>query len=49
MKFTIATVSFQIILLVLYATLVDYDPVQSGPSSPGKNNGDIGIKLFPCK
>lgn len=31
MKFSIATILFQIILIILFATLVEYDPRNSGP------------------
>ena len=48
MKFTIATVAFQVILIILYVALVEYDPEQSGPSVPGKNKGGTGMSLFPC-
>ena len=47
MKFSIAAISFQIVLLILFATLTRYDPQESGPEIGGNTGGQM--RLYSCK
>ena len=49
MKFSLATILFQILMIILFAKLVRYDPEQSGPVKKDKNmekSGNISYPLF---
>ena len=47
MKFLIAAISFQILLLILFATLARYDPEETGPQN--KTNRGEQVQLYSCK
>lgn len=52
MKFSVVAIVFQIILIILFATLVKYDPTQSGAynkTNPAHDSTDNKIKLYPSK
>ena len=46
MKFSAAAIFFQILLIVLFATLVRYDPAQSGPDEKGKRGEVNQMSLY---
>jgi hypothetical protein len=48
MKFPVAAISFQILLLILFATLARYDPEETGPQTAGTNSGGQ-LQLYSCK
>ena len=47
MKFSIAAISFQILLLILFATLARYDPGETGPETGANSGGQL--RLYSCK
>ncbi|CAB3991936.1 ammonium transporter Rh type A-like isoform X2, partial [Paramuricea clavata] len=46
MKFSVVAIVFQVILIILFATLVEYDPKQSGASTSPSQGSSINI-LYP--
>ena len=51
MKFSFVAIAFQTILIILFATLVEYNPKQSGASNHSMSNAYASneIALYPSK
>ena len=47
MKFSIAAISFQILLLILFASLARYDPEETGPQTGANSGGQL--QLYACE
>lgn len=47
MKFSIAAILFQILLIILFATLAEYDPTESGPVKGTDNSKEN--RLYPSR
>ena len=49
MKFSVVAIVFQVILIILFATLVKYDPDEAGASSNTRQGENIRLYPSMCK